>query len=76
MPAESSKAFDVVLMSGRSVRHLQIDGQPRRLAIHVGIMVNEKFMLHADFHAASVCMHINDPLIRHRIMGFYRHKEL
>ena len=70
------REFDVVLMSGRSVRRVQMDNESRRAAIHVGIMVSSKFLLHADFHAASVCMRTNDPLIRYRVMGFYRHKEL
>lgn len=43
---------------------------------HIGIMVSQTEMLHAEAITGTVKAEIHDPTIRNRIIGFYRHKDL
>lgn len=60
---KSPAVFDVVAMTAES---------GRRIA-HVGLLIDPHNMIHAD-QGVGVCIQaIDHPLIRTRIVGFYRH---
>lgn len=44
--------------------------------LHVGIMATPTHVLHVDEGKLSTCDSIASPSIRHRIAGFYRHRQL
>lgn len=60
--------FDVVVMTsfrmGRDARH-----QP----VHVGVMVTNKSLIHVQEATLTVVERLSAPLIRNRILGFYRY---
>lgn len=67
------RAFDVVVMW----RHLEIEkGKMEYVPLHVGLMVDDRRMLHIEERHDSVCLPITHPDVRFRIEGFYRHREL
>lgn len=59
--------FAVVSMFGRA-------GQARRV-VHVGVMVDERMMIHAQKKSHCAIERIDSPLIRSRIDGFWRHAD-
>lgn len=61
--------FDVALMHA-------LDDKSRRLPSHCGIMLGARHLLHvAAAHDAAI-VPIDDPLIQHKIIGFFRHRDL
>ena len=54
--------FDVVLLRGNPM--------------HVGLLVSPDVILHIWRKTDSMLMPIDHPRIRHRIIGYYRHKDL
>jgi len=67
-----ARAFDVVLMSAMT----DMNGVSRRVPGHVGVMLSPDALLHVWKATDSVIMPLDHPRIRHRILGFFRHKEL
>lgn len=63
---------DIVTMVGRE----KVNGQPRNLECHVGVMVDRKRMLHVEIAAASAIVRLDHSSVRHRLAGFYRHVSL
>lgn len=63
---------DVVTMVGRE----RVDGRMRNLECHVGVLVDQRRVLHVEDAAASAIVRLAHPSLRHRIAGFYRHKDL
>ena len=60
--------FDVVLMLGKAGGKLA--------EIHAGITVTPEHILHIEEGTSSVVLPLSHPRIKHRIRGYYRHKEL
>jgi cell wall-associated NlpC family hydrolase len=67
--AGSPAAFDVALMHALDDRH-------RRIASHCGVMVSSHHLLHVTRACHSVVLPVDHPLVRSRIIGFYRHQDL
>lgn len=72
LKVESPRPFDWVLMTGRE----KVDGRPRTMVCHLGIMITETLMLHIEKATHSVAARIDDQRVRGRIVGFVRHEEL
>lgn len=70
------RAFDTVLMTGRRVRMVEIESKPVRADIHIGTYAGDNNVIHADFSAHSVMVPLTHPTIRHRILGYRRHRDL
>lgn len=68
---ESPREFDVALMTAMSG-----EARPRVIAGHCGIMIDGSTLLHVWEATSAIQMHINHPQIRHRLLGFYRHRAL
>lgn len=66
-----ARAYDVVLMSHSIIIS---DGRPSRPAMHCGIMLTRKHVLHVEHGRDSVCVPINQ--LRNRVLGIYRHRSL
>lgn len=66
-PAE----FDVVVMRGL----LRLDGKARHLQFHVGIMVDQRRVMHTEEATGAVIVPIERPDVVGRIKGFYRHAD-
>ena len=67
------RAFDVVLMHAMASE----DGGGRsRVPGHVGILIDASRLLHVWEKCDAVVMSLDHPRIRHRIVDFYRHREL
>lgn len=68
---ETPKEFDVVLMTAMS-------GEPRPRVVpgHCGVMVDTETVLHVWEATNAVQMKIDHLMIRHKRLGFYRHKAL
>lgn len=62
---EVPQAFDVLCMYGPTKSGL--------LLLHVGLMVAENKVLHCERTCGTVCMRLNNPLIKNRIGKFIRH---
>lgn len=69
---ETPKPFDWAIMTGRD----KVDGSPRTLPCHLGIMLTERIVLHVEKATRSVAVPIDHPLIRHRVRWFVRHEAL
>jgi hypothetical protein len=69
---EALKPFDWVIMTGRE----KVDGRPRTLACHLGIMITEALVLHIEKATYSVAVPLDHVSIRHRLAGFVRHEAL
>jgi len=59
-PVDKPQEFDVLLMRGRPM--------------HVGIMRDEKQVLHIEEKISAVMLPIRHPAISFRMMGFRRHR--
>lgn len=64
------RRFDVALMRGRSAR-----GGPE-IPAHVGIMVDGVRVIHTEIAISAAVVAIAHPMLRYRIVGFYRHAGL
>jgi cell wall-associated NlpC family hydrolase len=60
----SERALDVVVMSDR------------KLPAHVGLVVEPGMVLHAQEASMSTIMRLDDPALRRRVLGIYRHDQL
>lgn len=60
----AEKPLDVVVMSDR------------KLPAHVGLVVEPGRVLHAQEASMSTIMRLDDPALRRRVLGIYRHDEL
>lgn len=56
------RAFDVALLQGKP--------------FHTGILITDEVLLHVWRAPRSMAMHLSNPHIRERIIGFYRHSVL
>lgn len=65
------QAFDVVLMTAMAGQ-----GRPSVVAGHCGVMVDAQTVLHVWEATAAVLMGLSHHLIRHKVLGFYRHRAL
>jgi len=65
---EIPKLFDVVQMGANL--------ENRKAILHTGIMINSTHVLHIEENIDSVVMPLTSPLIKHRVVGFFRHREL
>jgi cell wall-associated NlpC family hydrolase len=65
----SPAAFDVALMTA-------LDARARRLPSHCGIMVDAHHLLHVEAAHDAVIVSSDDPLVRNRIVGLFRHRDL
>lgn len=63
---------DVVTMTGTA----RVEGRPTQRQTHVGVMVEPRRVLHVEPAAASAIVRLDHPSIRHRVAGFYRHRDL
>lgn len=63
---------DVVTMVGRE----RVNGQPRNIECHVGVLIDPRRVLHVEAAAASAIVRLDHASLRHRIAGFYRHRDL
>lgn len=63
---------DVVLLTARA----KVDGRPRTLPGHVGVMIDSRRMLHVEESTASVVVPLGHPSVRNRLAGFFRHRSL
>lgn len=68
---ETPQKFDVALMTAMTE-----EPRPRVIAGHCGVMVDFETVLHVWQATSSVQMKLSHPRIRHRLLGFYRHKQL
>lgn len=68
---EVPREFDIALMSAMSE-----GGRPRVVAGHCGIMIDPETVLHVWEATNAMQMRIDHPRIRHKMLGFYRHKAL
>lgn len=66
------KPFDWVLMTARA----RVDGRPRSIVLHLGIMITESLMLHVEEATHSVVIAVDHYLIRNRLVCFVRHEAL
>lgn len=66
--AAPRRRFDVVVM--RTLAEVS------RVPVHVGIMLNDKMMLHTVKPVDSHQLPLNHPSVRTRIIGYYRHMDL
>jgi cell wall-associated NlpC family hydrolase len=66
------RAFDVVVMRG------VFESNGRRVTgpVHVGIIVAPNMMLHVQSGKNSVCVPLNHPSIKKRILSIHRHEDL
>lgn len=64
--------FDVVALVGRE----RVNGRPRNLVCHVGVLINPRQLLHIEEHTDSVIVRLDHFSVQHRIAGFYRHRDL
>jgi hypothetical protein len=64
------RAFDVVTMYRRTT------DSPHRLVRHVGVMIGARKLLHVEQECDTVKADIDDPWMRGRIAGVYRHEAL
>lgn len=63
------RAFDLALMTAMT------DGErPMRVPGHVGVMVDDRRVLHVEKATCAVVMPIDHPRIRHRLISFHRHR--
>lgn len=61
-PADGPRQdYDVILMHARS------------LPLHIGVAVGSDRLLHVERGIASMCVPIDHPRYRHRVIGAYRH---
>lgn len=67
-PVERPLPLDVVLMTGFSTER-----SCARAPVHVGVMVDERRVLHVERGRNAAIYLLTSPHIRHRIVGFYRH---
>ncbi len=65
---EEPRQFDVVMMCG-CMEH-------NKTAFHTGIMVSDLHVLHIEKRTDSVVLPLTSQLIKHRVNGYYRHREL
>jgi len=65
------KIFDCLLMAA-----LTGDERARRVPSHVGMMLSAKHVLHVWKETDSVIIPITHPMVRSKIIAFYRHKDL
>lgn len=63
------QAFDVVLMTGPA-----LPGMKLRQPFHVGVMIDEKRLLHIERQTGVTAPSLTHPAIRQRIVGFQRHR--
>lgn len=63
---------DVVLLTART----RVDGRPRTMPGHVGVMIDSRRMLHVEESTASVIVPLGHPSVRNRLAGFFRHRDL
>ena len=61
---DTPQALDVVRLSGRT-----------RVA-HVGVMVDDKRLMHTEHATGCVLLTVTNPAIAGRIMGYRRHRDL
>lgn len=66
--AEPRRAGDCILMR----RHEDVDDSP----FHIGIMLDERRLLHVERKANSHTALLSDPMVAGRILGAYRHKDM
>lgn len=66
--AEPRRKLDVVLMKN-------ID-EAGSIPIHVGVMRDDRAVIHVEIATDTVAVPLTHPSITGRIMGFYRHKDL
>jgi cell wall-associated NlpC family hydrolase len=59
---EHPGVFDVAVMRGNP--------------LHVGIMIDTRRVLHVESTTAAVQIPVTHPSVRHRLIGFYRHRDL
>lgn len=65
---ENVQPFDVVLMSGRVNR--------KRVAMHVGLAVNNKTVLHVEQGIDTVAVPFTHQSVGRRILGYHRHAQV
>lgn len=66
------RPFDWLLMTGRE----KVDGRPRSLVAHCGIMMTETLVLHIEKATHSVAVRLDHASIARRLAGFVRHEAL
>lgn len=66
---DTPREFDVALMSAMSE-----EPRPRVMEGHCGVMIDATTVLHVWSATHAVQMRLSHYLIRHRVLGFYRHK--
>jgi cell wall-associated NlpC family hydrolase len=66
------RELDVVLMTGRTLQ----DGRRRPLAMHVGVMIDARRVLHVEEETAAVAIALDHPSVRRRVRGLFRHEDL
>ena len=66
--AEPRRKLDVVLMKN-------IDNAVD-IPVHVGVMRDDRALLHVEIATDTVAVALSHPSIARRVMGFYRHRDL
>ena len=64
------KIFDVAIMLGRTIT----SNGPVLLPCHIGIVPADNKLLHTERGKNSVLIDLNNPTVKNRIVGMYRHK--
>lgn len=65
----SPNVFDVVVMSA----HDRVNGKISRVNAHVGIMVDERKVLHIEDGAGACIVDIQSPMLKNRVVGVYEY---
>lgn len=70
----AAQQFDVAVMRGRPVL---LDGRRgRSVNMHVGIMVDERMLIHTEADVDVTYIPLSHPSIRFRVVALYRHEAL
>jgi len=72
LPVDAPRALDVVVMFADA----KVGGRFRRLRGHVGIMVDDRHVLHTEEETGASIARITADDVRHRIACFRRHEAL
>ena len=71
MRVDEPRQFDCLLMSAMSE-----SDRPSRIPAHVGIMLDNRYVLHVWSQTDAVVMPISHPMIRSKIIATYRHRDM
>lgn len=71
-PVDAPQALDVVVMFADT----EVGGKPHRLRGHVGIMVDERHVLHTEEETGPEILPLDGRTLKHRVACIRRHEAL